>query len=91
LATEVEAAARTQGVQLKRQQFNDTIEFSKTLGDFKPSMLQDLKANKRLEYAAFNGIVVELLEGAGQPAPINKTFHTMLKFLDDRIRRKARD
>jgi 2-dehydropantoate 2-reductase len=88
--TEVEAAARTQGVQLKRQQFNDTIEFSKTLGDFKPSMLQDLEANKPLEYAAFNGIVVELLEGAGQPAPINKTFHTMLKFLDEKIRRETR-
>jgi len=88
--TEVQAAARTQGVQLERQQFTDTIEFSKTLGDFKPSMLQDLEADKPLEYAAFNGIVVELLEAAGEPAPVNQTFYATLKFLDDRIRRKAR-
>ena len=88
--TEVQAAARTRGVQLARQLFDDTIEFSKTLGDFKPSMLQDLEANKPLEYEAFNGNVVKLLEAAGQPAPINKTFHATLKFLDDRIRREAR-
>ncbi|MBM2805476.1 MAG: 2-dehydropantoate 2-reductase [Deltaproteobacteria bacterium] len=86
---EVQAAARTQAVELARQIFDDTIEFSKTLGNFKPSMLQDLEANKPLEYEAFNGIVVKLLEAAGEPAPINKTFYATLKFLDDRIRRAA--
>lgn len=86
---EVQAAARTQGVELARQQFDDTIEFSKTLADFKPSMLQDLEANKPLEYQAFNGTVVKLLEAAGEPAPINKTFYATLKFLDDRIRGEA--
>lgn len=88
--TEVQAAARTRGVQLARQQFDDTIQFSKTLEDFKPSMLQDLEANKPLEYEAFNGIVVKQLEAAGQPASINKTFYATLKFLDSRIRREAR-
>jgi 2-dehydropantoate 2-reductase len=87
---EVQAAARTQRVELARQQFDDTIEFSKTLADFKPSMLQDLEANKPLEYAAFNGTVVNLLEAAGEPAPINKTFYATLKFLDDRIRAETR-
>lgn len=87
---EVQAAARTQAVELARQVFDSTIEFSKTLGNFKPSMLQDLEANKPLEYEAFNGIVVKLLEAAGEPAPINKTFYATLKFLDDRIRREAK-
>ena len=87
--TEVQAAARTQRVELPRRIFDDTIEFSKTLGDFKPSMLQDLEANKPLEFEAFNGIVVKLLQAAGRPAPVNKTFYAMLKFLDDRIRREA--
>jgi len=87
---EVQAAARTQEVELARQQFDDTIEFSKTLADFKPSMLQDLEANKPLEYEAFNGIVVKLLAAAGLPAPINKTFYAVLKFLDHRIRGEAK-
>lgn len=86
---EVQTAARTQGVALASKIFDNTIEFSKTLGDFKPSMLQDLEANKPLEYEAFNGIVVKLLEAAGQPAPINKTFYATLKFLDHRIRGEA--
>jgi len=89
--TEVQAAARTKGIELAQQVVDNTIEFSKTLGDFKPSMLQDLEADKPLEYAAFNGIVVEFLKGAGQPAPINKTFQALLKCLDDRIRGKTRD
>ena len=88
--SEVQAAARTQGIELAPQVVDNTIEFSKTLEDFKPSMLQDLEANKPLEFAAFNGIVVDLLEAAGEPAPINKTFHAMLKFIDERIRREAR-
>lgn len=88
--TEVQAAARTQAVDLARQVFNSTIEFSKTLADFKPSMLQDLEANKPLEFEAFNGIVVKLLEATGRPAPINKTFYAALKFLDSRIRREAK-
>ena len=53
-------------------------------------MLQDLEANKPLEYQAFNGIVAKLLEANGQPAPINQTFLATLKFLDQRIRGEAK-
>ena len=86
---EVQRAARTQGVELPAQLCADALAFSKTLGTFKPSMLQDLEANKPLEYAAFNGIVVKLLENLRQAAPINKTFSAVLEFLDQRIRQEV--
>jgi 2-dehydropantoate 2-reductase len=83
---EVQKAARTRGIELRREQFDDIITFSRTLGAFKPSMLQDLEAGKPLEYEAFNGIVVQVLRQAEAPAPINQVFYAMLKFLDQGIR-----
>ena len=84
--TEVRAAAKTQAIDLDPALFEQTINFSKTLGDFKPSMLQDLEAGKPLEYEAFNGIVVELLRRAGKEAPTNQVFYGALKYLDKKIR-----
>ena len=86
---EVQAAARTQGINLPNRLFDDVISFSRGLGQFKPSMLQDLEGGKPLEYQAFNGIVVSLLAANGQPAPINQTFLATLKFLDQKIRGEA--
>jgi len=87
---EVQHAARTQGIELPAQLCADALAFSKTLGEFKPSMLQDLEANKPLEYAAFNGIVVKLLASARQAAPINRTFSAALEFLDRKIRQEEK-
>lgn len=87
---EVQAAARTKGIDLPRQLLDEALTFSKTLGEFKPSMLQDLEAEKPLEYEAFNGIVVTLLQAAGASAPINQTFYGALNFLDNRIREEAK-
>jgi 2-dehydropantoate 2-reductase len=87
--SEVQAAARTAGVDLPDELRGSTIEFSKTLGNFKPSMRQDLEAHKPLEFEAFNGVVVRRLEAAGQNAPVNRGFYTMLRFLDERIRKEA--
>jgi 2-dehydropantoate 2-reductase len=87
--TEVQAAALTRGIDLPRELFDQAIVFSKGLGKFKPSMLQDLEARKPLEYEAFNGIVVKLLRHAGAQAPINQTFHATLQCLDNRIREEA--
>ncbi len=64
---EVQAAARTRGIELPREHFDETIAFSAQFGSFKPSMLQDLEAGKPLEYEAFNGIVVNILHEAGKP------------------------
>ena len=84
--TEVQAAAGKRDIELRRAQFDEIMNFSRTLGDFKPSMLQDLEAGKPLEYQAFNGIVVQTLRQAGAPAPINQVFYQTLKFLNERIR-----
>jgi 2-dehydropantoate 2-reductase len=88
--SEVQAAAQTEGIELPRHLFDEVLSFSRGLGEFKPSMLQDLESSKPLEYDAFNGIVVKLLEANGQAAPINQTFFAMLKFLDQRIRGEAK-
>jgi 2-dehydropantoate 2-reductase len=86
---EVQAAARTRGVELARLLFDETIAFSRALGAFKPSMLQDLEARKPLEYEAFNGVVVKLLRQAGETAPINQSFYALLRQLDKRNREEA--
>jgi 2-dehydropantoate 2-reductase len=83
---EVREAAKAQAIDLDPALFDETLNFSKSLGDFKPSMLQDLEAGKPLEYEAFNGIVVELLRQTGKKAPTNQVFYGALKYLDKKIR-----
>lgn len=83
---EVSAAAKTQGVDLAPSWIDETLEFSQSLGDFKPSMLQDLEAGKPLEFEAFNGLVVNLLRQSGREAPANQIFYGALAYLDKKLR-----
>ena len=87
---EVIAAATTQGMELEKSLIDETIAFSRSLGDFKPSMLQDLEAGKPLEHEAFNGIVINLLQETGTTAPINRVFYSTLSYIDKKIRLKLR-
>jgi 2-dehydropantoate 2-reductase len=87
--TEVQAAALTRGIHLPRSLFDETVGFSRGLGAFKPSMLQDLEAKKPLEYEAFNGLVAKILDRAGKPAPVNQCFYALLHQLDRNIREEA--
>ena len=64
---EVREAAAAQGIDLESDLIDETLQFSKSLGDFKSSMLQDLEAGKPLEYEAFNGIVVDILRRRKRP------------------------
>ncbi len=84
--TEVIAAAKTREVDLEPTCIDETVEFSKTLGDFKPSMLQDLEAGKPLEFEAFNGFVRNCLHRSGKPAPVNDVFYAALAYLDKTLR-----
>jgi ketopantoate reductase len=86
---EVRQAAKTRNIDVPARLFTEVFQFSKTLGSFKPSMLQDLQAGKPLEYEAFNGIVVKLLRDAGRDAPVNGVFYGALKYLDKKIRQEA--
>ena len=83
---EVRDAAATAGVHLDDSSIPDTLAFSRGLGDFKPSMLQDLEAGKPLEHRAFNGMVADLMEHAGKSAPINRVFTQTLSYIDHKIR-----
>jgi 2-dehydropantoate 2-reductase len=83
---EVIAAAKTQALDLAPEWVDETLKFSESLGDFKPSMLQDLEARKPLEFEAFNGIVVKLLRKVGREAPTNQVFYGALSYLDKSIR-----
>jgi 2-dehydropantoate 2-reductase len=83
---EVKEAANTVSIDLDPALFDETLNFSSSLGEFKPSMLQDLEAGKPLEFEAFNGIVVSLLQQAGKQAPTNQVFYSVLKYLDKKIR-----
>ena len=87
---EVKAAGLTRGVDLPSVLFDEAISFSRGLGGFKASMLQDLEAGKPLEYEAFNGIVVKLLRQAGKAAPVNQSFYAVLEYLDRKIREEAK-
>jgi 2-dehydropantoate 2-reductase len=86
---EVRQAAKMRDIDLPPELFKEVFDFSKTLGPFKPSMLQDLQSGKPLEYEAFNGIVVKLLEDAGRKAPVNQVFYGALRYLDKKIRQEA--
>lgn len=83
---EVKEAARCQRIDLGPSIVAETLSLSQGLGNFKPSMLQDLEAGKPLEYEAFNGVVAQTLRAAGKEAPINHIFYATLKFLDKKIR-----
>jgi 2-dehydropantoate 2-reductase len=83
---EVREAARAAGVELAPSIVEDTFNFSRGLGGFKPSMLQDLEAGKPLEYAALNGVVADVLRRAGKSAPVNEMSRAVLEFLDQRMR-----
>jgi len=87
--SEVQAAALSRGINLPDKLCADALTFSRGLGAFKPSMLQDLEAGKPLEVDAFNGVVIKLLQQAGKAAPTNQSFYAMLKYLDKRLREEA--
>jgi 2-dehydropantoate 2-reductase len=87
--SEVQAAARTRGIDLPDKLCAETLAFSQGLGAFKPSMLQDLDAGKPLEVDAFNGVVIKLLQQAGKTAPTNQSLYAMLKYWDKQPRGEA--
>ncbi|MBI2350845.1 MAG: 2-dehydropantoate 2-reductase, partial [Deltaproteobacteria bacterium] len=83
---EVREAAKCSDIDLEPSVMEEALKLSQSLGDFKPSMLQDLEAGKPLEHEAFNGIVVKLLRQAGKAAPVNGILYAALKFLDQKNR-----
>jgi 2-dehydropantoate 2-reductase len=85
---EVRDAARCRGIDLSPSTAQESLSFSTTLRNVKPSMLQDLEAGKPLEHEALNGIVVKILQQSGKRAPINEILYTALKHIDQDLRAK---
>jgi 2-dehydropantoate 2-reductase len=83
---EVRAAARCKGVALQASTAEETLAFSRSLGNATPSMLQDLEAGKPLEYEALNGVMIRILQEAGKRSPINEIFYAALKHVDQETR-----
>ncbi|MBI4525434.1 MAG: ketopantoate reductase family protein [Deltaproteobacteria bacterium] len=82
---ETREAAKCDGIELEPSVIEEAMSLSRSIGDFKPSMLQDLEAGKPLEYEAFNGVICDRLRGAGKKAPVNGVFYALLQFLDERM------
>jgi len=83
---EVREAAKCSDIDLEPSVMEEALKLSQSLGDFKPSMLQDLEAGKPLEHEAFNGIIVRFLSQAGKEAPVNEIFYAALQSLDKKNR-----
>jgi 2-dehydropantoate 2-reductase len=58
------------------------LEAGLAVGDHKTSMLQDLAANKKLEFECMTGAVVELAAYLSVPVPSVRAVHACVKLLD---------
>jgi 2-dehydropantoate 2-reductase len=58
------------------------IEYMKTAGDHKPSMLIDIEMKRRTEIDFMNGKFVEYGEQAGIETPYNRTLRSLVKALE---------
>ncbi len=60
----------------------DCIDYIKNAGQHKPSMLQDIEANRQTEIDYINGKIIEYGERAGIPTPFNTTLRSLVKALE---------
>jgi 2-dehydropantoate 2-reductase len=58
---------------------------TRKLGSFKTSMLQDLEAGRRLELDPLLGVLVEMADRLGQPAPFLRAVYGLARRLDASI------
>lgn len=81
LMEEFEAIGQKVGLRLPMS-VEERIEVTLFLGDFRPSMLVDRDANRRLEVAAMMGCVVELADRLKMKIPASRTVYALIKGLD---------
>jgi 2-dehydropantoate 2-reductase len=58
------------------------MEVTRRIGAFRTSMLQDWEAGRRLELGPILGALVEMAERLGQPAPVMRGVHGLVRLLD---------
>ncbi|MBN2421661.1 2-dehydropantoate 2-reductase [Candidatus Woesearchaeota archaeon] len=78
---EVIAIAQKKNILLGHEIIQTQIDFSRQLGNFKTSMLQDIEKGKRIESWALSGIISKLGKELGIDTPVNETLYYLLKII----------
>ncbi len=82
LIKEAIAVARINEFSLGSNYYPFAINYIKNAGAHKPSMLQDIEANRRTEIDYINGKIVEYGVQAGVPTPYNNMIRGLVKALE---------
>ena len=82
LLKEAIAVARANEFSLGSDFYPYAISYIKNAGNHKPSMLQDIEANRRTEIDYINGKIVEYGVQAGIPTPYNTMIRGLVKALE---------
>lgn len=74
--------ARANEMMLGPDFYPDCIDYIKTAGQHKPSMLQDIEAGRRTEVDFINGKIIEYGMRAGMATPYNHSLRILVKALE---------
>ena len=80
------AVARANEMMLGPDFYPDCMSYIKDAGHHKPSMLQDIEANRTTEIDYINGKIIEYGQRAGVATPYNTTLRSLVKALETRER-----
>lgn len=76
------AVARANEMSLGPDFYPDCMDYIRTAGHHKPSMLQDIEAGRRTEVDFINGKIIEYGHRAGMAAPFNTALRSLVKGLE---------
>ncbi len=76
--------ARANEINLGWDYYIHAMEYMRSAGDHKPSMLMDIEANRRTEVDFINAKFVQYGERVGMPTPYNKALWTLIKGLESK-------
>ncbi|MDR3553789.1 MAG: ketopantoate reductase family protein [Syntrophobacteraceae bacterium] len=91
LVKECIKVARANEIFLGFDFYPHAIEYMKTAGNHKPSMLMDIEAGRRTEVDFMNGKFVEYGRQAGVETPYNTTLQSLVKGLESSLESRIQD
>jgi 2-dehydropantoate 2-reductase len=62
---------------------DERLDVARKLGDFRTSMLNDAEAGRPLEVEGLLGVVVELAEKVGEPAPASRAVYALARAINN--------
>lgn len=87
---EVVRIAEAKGIRIPGEDYSaQVLKTCESLGVGMSSMLQDYRANKRIEIDALNGEVVRLGKELGIPTPYNATLYAIGKLMQQQMSKRA--